>query len=159
MQYVAVIDYANLTSQFLSKKKEKSLTGSVLVSSTFGQKDILMNVFDIWRAVFLNQEKSSALKSLLQEELRNQRKNEKGTVLMHLIYPARFNNLNSEIIGAPVAKPKFQISNFERIYNMTISSGEPDIIIDGCFENYLDVRYSDHMMQKVRTPNDFLTGT
>jgi hypothetical protein len=63
----------------LSKKKEKSLTGSVLISSTFGQKDILMNVFDIWRAVFLNQEKSSALKSLLQEELRNQRKNEKGT--------------------------------------------------------------------------------
>jgi len=62
----------------LSKKREKSLTGSVLVSSTFGQKDILMNVFDIWRSIFLNQEKSSALKSLLQEELRNQRKNEKG---------------------------------------------------------------------------------
>jgi chromosome transmission fidelity protein 18 len=118
------------TLQFLSKKKEKSLTGSVLISSTFGQKDILMNVFDIWRAVFLNQEKSSALKSLLQEELRNQRKNEKDN------------------IGAPVAKPKFQLSDFERIYNMTISSGEPDIIIDGCFENYLDVRYSDPNMHK-----------
>jgi len=105
-----------------------------------------MNVFDIWRSIFLNQEKSSALKSLLQEELRNQRKNEKGIWLMD---GSVLFILVLEIIGAPVTKPKVQMSNFERIYNMTISSGEPDIIIDGCFENYLDVRYSDHAMQKV----------
>jgi DNA polymerase III delta prime subunit len=112
------------TLQFLSRKSAH-ITPELFATSSFGNKDMTSNIFEIWKSVFLKEEeRTSALQAILDSAARLR----------------RLNN-SAEPLELMSRKPA-QKARIERI-SMLVKGATLEKVLDGVHENLLLVKYHD----------------
>lgn len=121
------------TLQFLSRKSAR-ITAELFASTSFGNKDMSTNIFDIWKTIFLKEEeqRGSIMEVLLASSSGSRRSGESRDGQAQNIDNASHYN----------SKPQI-----ERISAM-VRSNKVDRVLDGVHENVLLVKYHDPMFQK-----------
>lgn len=116
------------TLQFLSSKS-KVLTPDMLGSAAVGTKDIQASIFDIWRSIFVKEQKNAFLQHVLQQSARREAAVQEAGAQSGIL-PA---------VEQAAANPSAR----EQQLFTSVAQGDVDRIVEGCWENYAAVRYSD----------------
>eukprot|EP00026_Physarum_polycephalum_P001668 Phypoly_transcript_01670.p1 GENE.Phypoly_transcript_01670~~Phypoly_transcript_01670.p1 ORF type:complete len:1072 (-),score=303.53 Phypoly_transcript_01670:11-3154(-) len=143
------------TLQFL-KAKSAVLTPALLASSSLGMKDRTKGLFDVWHEIFGHKQAETSQRNRVLEEVRRR---------------ALASSIDPSIVSQSTSKAKEQEKKekerekerareggekFDALYGSIIGTGEVDKVTEGCFENYLPVIHSDHMLDKSQDCLDWL---
>lgn len=117
----------------------------ILYLNHTGQKDITRNYFDIWKEIFQtpNNKKKQALQRIVNKKMEENR-NLTGSRINESTKEKETLGYNPE--GERSLQPKTYFSN---LYESLESCTDHVKIIDGCFENFLSVTYTDPDFKKV----------
>lgn len=110
------------TLQFLSKKSNH-LTIDLFLSSYVGNKDIVENIFDVWRIIFSKEE-----------------------IKAHINRHGNFKK-NPKIIESKSIAKQAKNDYIQDIYSI-VNHGQSEKIIDGIYENFLSIKYHDPLMEQ-----------
>jgi len=125
------------TLQFLSRRTESLNANTLFVKSSFGRKDILVNIFEILKSIFVIQSRSSSLQLLSTPQSRND---------VH----SKYNEIEIFFDNSTTKE-----SEFQRLYNLITGSGENSKVIQGCFENYLSIPYNDPLLTRTKSALEY----
>jgi DNA polymerase III delta prime subunit len=129
------------TLQFLSRKANH-ITPELFATTSFGNKDMTTNIFDVWKNVFQKEEeRSTALQALLDSATRfhqlKQLSRGNSSTSSSLLRSSKPEDRSSTL------KPN---SSLERIHAM-VKGNNSDKVLDGVHENVLLVKYHDPLLK------------
>ena len=127
------------TLQFLSRKSSR-ITAELFATTSFGNKDMSSNIFDIWKTIFLKEEE------------------QRGSIMDVLLASSnqfRETSTSRDAYGQNNDKSSHYISKpqLERI-SALVKGAKVDRVIDGLHENVLMVKYHDPLFHNTTS----LTG-
>uniref|UniRef100_A0A6B2KXR2 AAA+ ATPase domain-containing protein n=1 Tax=Arcella intermedia TaxID=1963864 RepID=A0A6B2KXR2_9EUKA len=107
------------TLQILSRHKGP-ISSEILTKAVFGSKDLTDNIFDIWKAIFIKDNRLTMMQSITQKH------------------------------NEPQETKSGSDSGLNKLHDMISRFGTQNKIIDGCYEYYLEVAYHDPLMSKTQ---------
>lgn len=117
------------TLQFLSRKSSR-ITAELFATTSFGNKDMSSNIFDIWRTIFL-------------------REDEQRGSIMEVLLASSANPHHVSSADHYGGKPQV-----ERISSL-VKGAKVERVLDGVHENVLLVKYHDPMFQQTTALTDW----
>jgi chromosome transmission fidelity protein 18 len=129
------------TLQFLSSKS-KNLTPDMLGSAAIGSKDLQTSVFDLWRSIFVKEQKSAFLQHVLQQSARRE------AALQENGAPGNY--------LPPVEQAAANPSAREQQLFASVAQADVDRVLEGCWENYPSIRYSDPLLNRTSKVADWM---
>eukprot|EP01122_Echinamoeba_exundans_P003703 TRINITY_DN13779_c0_g1_i1.p1 TRINITY_DN13779_c0_g1~~TRINITY_DN13779_c0_g1_i1.p1 ORF type:complete len:958 (-),score=203.79 TRINITY_DN13779_c0_g1_i1:36-2873(-) len=131
------------TLQFLSSKS-KILTPDMLGSAAIGSKDLQTSVFDLWRSIFVKEQKSAFLQHVLQQSARREAALQENGAPGSYLPPVEQQ--------AAAANPSAR----EQQLFASVAQADVDRVLEGCWENYPSVRYSDPLLNRTSKAADWM---